>query len=201
MERTGDRGAAHLRVLVANEREDRLESLTAAVAALGHEVVAREVDVEGVARATALARPDVAVVSLGESSRHALALIEGIVGEATCPVIALMYAPNREFAREASRRGVFAIVADRAADDLERSIEVGLRRFGEYRELEAAFLRRAVTERAKGILMERHSIDEAAAFDMLRRQARATNRKLVDTALAVLQGHRLLPPHAPAEPH
>jgi AmiR/NasT family two-component response regulator len=43
-----------------------------------------------------------------------------------------------------------------------------LRRFTEYRDLEGAFGRRAGTERAKGILMERHSVDDTGAFEMLR---------------------------------
>jgi AmiR/NasT family two-component response regulator len=48
--------------------------------------------------------------------------------------------------------------------------------------------------------MERHSIDEATAFEMLRDHARAANRKLVDVASAVVDGHRLLPkqPQAPS---
>ena len=50
-----------------------------------------------------------------------------------------------------------------------------------------------MTERAKGILMERHSINEAAAFDLLREQSRSGNRKLVDVASAVVDGHALLP--------
>ena len=35
----------HLRVLIANERKDRLALVTPIVAALGHEVIAREIDV------------------------------------------------------------------------------------------------------------------------------------------------------------
>jgi AmiR/NasT family two-component response regulator len=68
-----------------------------------------------------------------------------------------------------------------------------LRRFAEYQALEGAFGRRAVTERAKGILMERHSIDEAQAFERLRSHARESNRKLIDVANAVVDSHRLLP--------
>jgi AmiR/NasT family two-component response regulator len=41
--------------------------------------------------------------------------------------------------------------------------------------------------------MERHSVDEASAFKLLREQSRSTNRKLVDVASAVVDGHRLLP--------
>ena len=49
-----------------------------------------------------------------------------------------------------------------------------LRRFAEYHDLEGAFGRRALTERAKGILMERHSIDEDRAFEMLREPSAST---------------------------
>ena len=72
-------------------------------------------------------------------------------------------------------------------------------RFAEYHNLEGAFSRRAVTERAKGILMERHGIDEREAFEILRTEARHSNRELVDIAGAVLTGHRLLPKSAEAE--
>ena len=71
-----------------------------------------------------------------------------------------------------------------------------LRRFAEYHDLEGAFGRRATIERAKGILMERHSVDDEGAFDMLRHHSRATNRKLVDIAAAVVDGHPLLPNRA-----
>ena len=55
----------HLRVLIANERKDRLALVASAVVVLGHEVIAREVEVEDVAAVTARERPDVALVGLG----------------------------------------------------------------------------------------------------------------------------------------
>jgi response regulator NasT len=185
-----ERPVEHLRVLIANERQDRLALVAPIVTALGHEVIAREVDVADVGAVTLEERPDVALVGLGKSSEHALGLIDRIVKTATCPVIALMHAPDRAFLGEASKRGVFAYVDD--DDDWQSSIDIVLRRFADYRDLEAAFERRAVTERAKGILMERHSLDEAAAFELLRTRARTANRRLVDVARAVLDAHLLL---------
>jgi len=41
--------------------------------------------------------------------------------------------------------------------------------------------------------MERHSIDDDDAFELLRTHARSTNRKLTDIASAIVDGHRLLP--------
>jgi AmiR/NasT family two-component response regulator len=183
----------HLRVLIANERKDRLALVAPIVAALGHEVIAREIEIEDVGPVTAKERPDVALVGLGESSDHALSLIERIVREAACPVIVLIHARDPAVVQEASKRGVFAYITDRDARDWQSSIDIVLRRFAEYHDLEGAFGRRAVTERAKGILMERHSVDEPAAFEMLRNHARSSNRKVVDVASAVVDGHSLLP--------
>jgi AmiR/NasT family two-component response regulator len=189
------RETEHLRVLIANERKDRLALVAPIVAALGHEVIAREIEVEDVGEVTARERPDVALVGLGESSDHALSLVERIVQEAACPVIVLIHAPDPDFVKEASKRGVFAYITDADALDWQSSIDIVLRRFAEYHDLEGAFGRRALTERAKGILMERHSVDETAAFEMLRAESRTANRKLVDIAAAVVDGHRLLPKH------
>ena len=192
----------HLRVLIANERKDRLALVAATVIALGHEVIAREIDVEDVGTVTARERPDVALVGLGESSEHALELIDKIVREAACPVIVLLHAPNPAFLREASKRGVFAHISDDDVEDWQSSIDIVLRRFAEFHDLEGAFGRRALTERAKGILMERHSISENSAFKMLRDQSRVTNRKLIDLAGGVVDGHHLLPkkPPTPTQP-
>ena len=182
-----------LRVLIANERKDRLELVVPIVVGLGHQVIAREIDVEQVGAVTAQERPDVALVGLGESSEHALELIDKIVREAACPVIALLHSPDPAFVREASKRGVFAHISDDEVEEWQSSIDIVLRRFAEYHNLEGAFGRRALTERAKGILMERHSVDEAGAFEMLRERSRIDNRRLIDLAAAVVDGHPLLP--------
>jgi response regulator NasT len=190
----------HLRVLIANERRDRLALVAPIVATLGHEVIAREIDVDEVGPVTARERPDVALVGLGESSEHALVLIEKIVQEASCPVILLIHEPNPGFVQEASKRGIFAYITDGEGEgegsEWQNAIDIVLRRFAEFHDLEGAFGRRAVTERAKGILMERHSVDETAAFKMLRDHSRASNRKLLDIASAVVDGHALLPKEA-----
>jgi AmiR/NasT family two-component response regulator len=114
----------HLRVLIANERKDRLALVAPIVAALGHEVIAREIDVEDVGVVTARERPDVALVGLGESSEHALHLVEKIVRESACPVIVLIHAPDPDFIKEASKRGVFAYITDADATDWQSSIDI-----------------------------------------------------------------------------
>jgi len=193
--RAGDRRptARLLRVLIANERTDRLALVAAPVVALDHEVIAREIEVEDVGPVTSRERPDVALVGLGESSEHALNLIDKIVREAACPLIVLLHALDPDFVKEASKHGVFAHISDDDADDWQSSIDIVVRRFAEYHDLHGAFGRRATIERAKGILMERHSIAEDAGFEMLR--DRTANRKLIDISAAVVDRYRLLPKH------
>ena len=187
----------HLRVLIANERRDRLELLAQVVTGLGHEVIAREVDVTAVAAVTAREEPDVALVGLGLSSQHALELIEQIVQESSCPVIALLSAEDPAYVREAAKRGVFAYLVNTTPDELQSAIDVTLQRFTEYNNLQGAFGRRAVIEQAKGILMARHSIDADKAFGMLRDHSQHNGNKVVDVAAAIVDSHLLLVPATP----
>ena len=182
----------HLRVLIANEKRDRLELLAQVVTGLGHDVIARETYVKEVGAATERERPDVALVGLGLSSEHALRLIAQIVREASCPVIALLSAKDPEYVREAAKRGVFAYIVDGDAQELQSAIDITLQRFAEYQSLQGAFGRRALIEQAKGILMARHAIDADRAFGMLRDHSQHNGHKVVDVAQAIVDSHLLL---------
>jgi AmiR/NasT family two-component response regulator len=187
----------HLRVLIANERRDRLELLAQVVSGLGHEVIARSVDVREVGAVTARERPDVALVGLGLSSEHALTLIAEIVREAHCPVIALLSGKDPAYVKEAAKRGVFAYIVDTTPEELQSAIDVTLQRFTEYHNLQGAFGRRAVIEQAKGILMARHALNADKAFEMLRDHSQHNGQRLADVAAAVVDSHLLLLPPPP----
>jgi AmiR/NasT family two-component response regulator len=189
---TGNDQPAHLRVLIANERLDRLELLAPVVAGLGHEVIAREISVAEVGAVTARERPDVALVGLGLDSEHALGLIGEIVREAACPVIALLTARDPTYVREAAKRGVFAYIVESDAEELQSAIDITLQRFAEYHSLQGAFGRRAVIEQAKGIMMARHGVDADQAFAMLREHSQRNGHKLVEVAGAIVESHLLL---------
>ena len=131
-------------------------------------------------------------MGLGTSSTHALELIERIVREAECPVIVVLDAHDATFLDEAAQRGVFAYIVDGSLEQLRGALDIALRRFAEYHNLQGAFGRRAQTERAKGVLMERYQVDERQAFDMLRSHARRNGQKLIDVAESVLDGQLLV---------
>ena len=52
-----DEKTATLQVLIANERDDRLDLISATVVALGHEVIVRSTDLKGSARSAGASTP------------------------------------------------------------------------------------------------------------------------------------------------
>ncbi len=144
----------HLRVLIANERPDRLDVLAHVVAGLGHEVVVSEIHVGDVGAQTARFRPDVAFVGLGESSDHALDLITAIVRESYCPVITLLPDYDSEFIDHAAQRGVFAYIVDSRPEELQSAIDITLRRFADHQALQGAFDRRVAEDERKAELLQ-----------------------------------------------
>ncbi|HEX2085830.1 MAG TPA: ANTAR domain-containing protein [Solirubrobacteraceae bacterium] len=194
------RSAQALRVLAADEDEHALQRTAALLEELGHDVTAFAVDVGAVAERVAEADPDVAVVVVHRDDDHALDLIAEIGSFASGPVVALLDGDDPEFVRRAAERGVDAYAGRHSPDALQSALELAMRRHAEQArlaeqvdQLEGALGRRSVIERAKGVLMERHGIDDRAAFELLRSHARARSRTVVDTARSVLDGHALPP--------
>ncbi len=181
-----------LRVLIANERRDRVDLLARIIIGLGHDVIAREIDVREVGAVTVREQPDVALVGLGRSSEHALHMISQIVRDATCPVIAVLQVDDPEYVRQAARRGVFAYLLHDDPEELQSAIDITLARFAEYHSLKGAFGRRSIIEQAKGILMARHAVDSEEAFGMLRERSRLSGRKVTALAQDIVDSHLVL---------
>jgi response regulator NasT len=152
----------HLRVLIANQRADRLDVLADVVSGLGHEVIAQEIHVSDVGAVTARERPDVALVGLGVSSEHALELITEIVRGAFCPVIALLADYDAEWVDQAAQRGVYAYIVDTRPEELQSAIDITLRRFAEFQNVQGAFERRnaeILRESELTIVRRRHVLE------------------------------------------
>jgi response regulator NasT len=200
---TGSRPARHLRVLVADEDRDALDTLADVLTGLGHEVTPFAVSVTEASQLIATEDPDLAIVVVHEDDEHALALIGEAVAYASGPVIAQSHAGDMEFVARAAEHGISAWIDSTEREVVQGAIEVALRRHEEaaklqekVEQLETALERRAVIERSKGILMERHGIDERGAFELLRDSARSQSRPVVDVALDVSEGATLVPRRA-----
>jgi AmiR/NasT family two-component response regulator len=192
-----------LRVLLANEREEDLKVLGEVLDGLGHDVTPFAVSVSEAIELIAREDPDIAFVVIDNDDEHGLALISETVEFASGPVlVSVREAKDPALIARAADMGIAGYVDSWAPHDVQAAIEVALRRHREaarltekVEQLQTALERRTVIERAKGVLMERHQIGEAEAFQRLREHARAGGRRVVDVAQTVLDGHALLPKH------
>ena len=192
-------GHRELKVLLADEDPGALKIIAGQVRELGHTPTEITVDLAAAVDAIAREDPDLTIVALYSDDGHALDLIEEINEFSSGPVIALLDREDPEFVALAADRGIFAYARQETTESIQSAIEVAMRRWREHHalheqveQLEGALERRALIERAKGILMERHDIDDRAAFALLREHARSNNRSVVNVASAVTEGHALL---------
>jgi response regulator NasT len=192
----------NLRILLANEREEDLRALGDVLDALGHEVTPFAVSVAEATELITREEPDIAFVVLDGDDEHGLALISETVTFASGPVlVTVRQAESAATIARAADMGIAGYVDSWEPADVQGAIDVALRRYRleerlheKVAQLESALDRKAVIERAKGVLMERHSAGERDAFELIREQARSTGRRVVDVAQTVLDGHALLPP-------
>jgi response regulator NasT len=188
----------NLRILIADEDESALQRLGDVLDGLGHEVAPFVVSVQEATELIVREDPDLAIVVVHEDDEHAMALIGEAVEFARGPVLAQLGNCDEDFAARAAERGISAYIASINPAEVQAAIEVAVRRYREaallnerVEQLETALQRRVIIERAKGVLMERHRIDDRAAFQRLREHARSNNRRVVDVAAALLEGHAL----------
>jgi AmiR/NasT family two-component response regulator len=189
-----------LRVLAADEDQTALDATAAVLNGLGHEVTALAIGVQEAADLIAADEPDLSLVVVHDDHEHALALIEELNEYATGPVVAVLGEADAQLVEQAAKSGITAFAQTQDPEAIQSAITMAMTRHNEMQalsdkvdQLQGALERRAVIERAKGILMERHSVNERDAFEMLRTHARSHSARVVDISRAVADGHGLLP--------
>lgn len=184
---------ASVPVVIANDRPETLRRLARLVEAAGHRVVACERDAGAVAEAATRSGAELAVVAVDRDSGHALDLVEQLHEASPCPVVLVLDEEDPDLVRDALVRGLDAFAGRETPVALQSAIELARHRFAQLGELderartaEARAGRRALVERAKGVLMERHGVGEREAYEMLRGHARNHRITLAATAEAVV---------------
>jgi len=181
------------RILIADDDPAHVTAMGDVAERIGAVVVAGSVHTAEASRLATELAPDVAVVGVDHDRDHALGLIRELAQAGICPVIVALRTPDPAFVALAAERGAFAVASPFEPEELSSAIEVAVRRFHDVEALEEAIARRAIIERAKGVVMERYQLDAEQAFELLRRQARTTGTRLTAAADLVVRGHRFLP--------
>lgn len=183
-----------LRIAVADDEPDMRDFYCKFLPRMGHEVVVVAQSGPELVEGCRLARPDLIITDVKMPQLDGLDAVEEIAREQPLPVILVSAYHDAEFVERACRDHVLAyLVKPINSSDLEPAIALAMRRFAEFQALqkEAESLRHALEdrkliERAKGVLMKRAGLDEAAAFGRLQQLSNEKNRKMVEIARTII---------------
>jgi len=179
-----------LRVLVVDESPERAEILRDGLQLAGHEVSASLTSPVALLRTIDRLKPDVIVIDIESPSRDVLEHLVVMSQHTPRPVVMFASDGAPETIRQAVRAGVSAYVVDGLdRDRIKGIIDVAVARFEDFQrlreELAEATLKlseRKLVERAKGLLMKSHGLDEEAAYALLRKTAMDRKLKLAEVA-------------------
>ena len=193
-----------MRVLVidelAEDLEERAETLRDGLARAGHEVVASLSSPLELLRAVDRLRPDVIVIDTESPTRDVLEHLVMVSQSSPRPIVMFASDSGGEAIREAVRAGVSAYVVDGLdAGRVDSIVEVACARFDELQRLKVELAdanlklsERKLVERAKGLLMRSRALSEDEAYHALRKLAMSKKLRLGDVAQQLIDSAELL---------
>lgn len=189
-----------LKIMLIDEQPERFELLDQALRVLGHEIVARIDRHEDINRSVEDVQPDIIIVDLDSPGRDTLEHMQMITRDRPRPIVMFTNDGDSATIERAVKAGVSAYVVDGLNPERIRSVlNVAIHRFKEFQQLrndlEQARIQlneRKLVEKAKGILMKKRDLDEARAYQMLRKMAMDRNLKLAELARSIIAAAELL---------
>lgn len=183
-----------LRIVVAEDEPDMREFFQRFLPRMGHEVVAVAENGRQLLELCRQHHPDLVITDIKMPEMDGIEAASLLYQETPIPVILVSAYHDPELINRASVDHVLAyLVKPIKPADLEPAIALATKRFSQFLELrqEADDLRQAledrkVIERAKGVLMKKANLDEAAAFRRLQKLASDKNLKMVEIARVIL---------------
>src|SRR3989441_11495483 len=183
-----------LRILIADDEAVIRLGLRSMLEDQGYRVGVEAADGDRALALVRRLRPALLLLDIKMPGIDGLQAARALLAEPPVPVIILTAYADREFVEKAKEAGVLAyLVKPVRESDLYPAIEVARARFREIQALrteigglEEALVVRKLVERAKGVVMRRMGLDEAAAFAHIQRQARNARKPMKEIAETIL---------------
>ena len=191
-----------LSILIIDENRIRAAIIEAGLRDAGHEQVTVLHEVNEVARKIESIAPDVVVIDLENPNRDRLEHFFSLSRALERPIAMFVDRSDGAEIESAVAAGVSAYVVDGLRKERVKPIlDMAISRFNafsrlkrELQEVRSELEDRKVIEQAKGILMRTRSMDEPAAYGLLRKTAMNQNRKIADVAQSLITAAKLLEP-------
>ena len=167
----------------------------------GYEVVGEAGRGDQAVELVAQLAPDVVILDVKMPGMDGIEAARQIAESASCAILMLTAFSQREIVEQARDAGALAyLVKPFQKSDVVPAIELAVARFREVRALIAEneslndrLEARKAIDRAKGVLIDRHSMTESDAFGFIQRSAMSRRDTMRNVAEAIVRGV-LLPP-------
>lgn len=188
--------ATNIRIVVAEDEAIIRLDLVETLQEEGYSVVADTGRGDSAIDLVRQHKPDVAIFDIKMPGLDGLEAARAVAAEKICPVVMLTAFSQREVIEQARDAGALAyLVKPFQKTDLVPAIELAIGRFaelkllsGERDSLDEQLQLRKLLDRAKGVLIDQHSMTEQAAFDFIQKSAMSTRSKMKDVAQRVIEG-------------
>jgi AmiR/NasT family two-component response regulator len=185
---------AKLRVLIADDDPIIRLDLKQMLENLEYEVVAEAGDGQQAVEAARESKPDICILDVKMPVMDGIEAVSIITEESIAPTILLTAYSDRELVDRAKDAGVFAyLVKPFKPSDLPPAIEVARSRYEQNAELnkevstlEERLESRKLIDRAKGILMDEHGLNEAEAYRRIQLQSMNLRKTMKEVAEAII---------------
>lgn len=189
-----------LRITVADDDPEMRQYLQETLSGFGHQVRGEAATGRELVKLCRQSPPDLVITDIKMPEMDGLEAAMELAATQPVPVILVSAYHDPQLIDRALHDHVFAYLTKPIKPaDLETAIALAMQRFKELRDLEkeAGDLRQALSdrklvERAKGILMKRGGLEEAAAFRRLQKLASEKNTKLAEIARAIVTAEEAL---------
>jgi two-component system, response regulator PdtaR len=182
------------RILIADDEPIIRLDLKQMLESLGYDVIAEAGDGQEAVNLARELKPDVCILDVKMPVMDGIEAVDIITDENIAPTILLTAYSDKELIERAKAAGVFAyLVKPFKPSDLTPSIEVARARFEqnvllskEVSNLSERLDARKAIDRAKGILMEAHSLTEQEAYRRIQVQSMNLRKTMKEVADAII---------------
>lgn len=189
-----------LRVLIAELDGLTRTLLRARLEKLGHQVVAEADNGLLAVECARTSKPDAVILNVKMPELDGIEAARQIVAEHPCAILFLSAHRDDDLVHEAGEAGALAyLLKPFRKEELGPALRTAMHRFRQIRkqhaeieELKEALETRKLIDRAKGILMDRHGMNEGEAFKRIHYQARNQNKKMREIAESIITASDLI---------
>ena len=183
-----------LRIVIADNESIIRMDLKEMLEEAGHTVVGEAVNGQKAVELAKKYRPDLVIMDVKMPNMDGITAAKLISAEKLAPVLLLTAFSQKEILEKAKESGVLAYLVKPVKEaNLFPAIEIALSRFGEMQELEKeledlkhSLETRKILDRAKGILMDAHHLNESEAFRRIQQYRMAKRISIREVAEAII---------------